>query len=460
METIGVVQLIAFFVLLLLAAFFSSAESAYSSVSKLRIKSLADEGNKKAQKVYALLEQPSKMLTSVFIANLTILIAIATITTLFTINTFGYSYVLLSISIVSIIVIVFAELTPKFIASTYADKLSLAYIDLISAFTKIMSPFSFVFNGISQGILKLFNIKPEETNYKITEDELLTIVDESHKEGVIESEERKMIANVVDFGDSITKDVMVPRTDIKFGSIDMSYDELAAIFYEFKFTRIPIYSDSRDNVVGIINLKDLFFNVKNPDDFSIEDIMREPYFTYEYKRTFELFHEMKTKSIAIAIVLDEYGETAGLVTLEDLIEEIVGEIRDEYDEDEEDDIQVIGDNKFLIDGNTNVDDINDALGTELEPIEYENIAGHMIYLFDHLPKEGETVTEQNVVLTVDSIEKNRISKIRLEILPEEDENYEDTDVESIYHEDLDDENSDNNFDNYDEGFYNDTDKAD
>ena len=186
-----------------------------------------------------------------------------------------------------------------------------------------------------------------------------------------------------------------------------------------KYTRIPIYSESRDNIVGILNLKDLFFNVKDPSEFSIEEIMREPFFTYEYKRTFELFTEMKTNSITIAIVLDEYGETAGLVTLEDLIEEIVGEIRDEYDEDEEDAIQVIGDNEYLIDGSTIVDEINETLGIELEPIEYENIAGHMIYLFDHLPEEGETVVEQNVLLTVDTIVKNRIEKVRLKILPED-----------------------------------------
>lgn len=442
MDTIGVTQLIAFIILLLLAAFFSSAESAYSSVNKLRIKSLADEGNKRAIKVHDLLEHPSKMLSSILIANIIVIVAATTITTMFTIDTFGRSYVIPSIIIISILIIIFSEVTPKFMATAYSEQLSMSYINIIFILIKVMSPLSFVFSGIAHWLLKLFNVKPQESTYKITEDELLTIVDASHKEGVIESEERNMIANVVDFGDSVSKDIMVPRTDIKFGSIDMSYEELAEIFSLYKFTRIPIYSDSRDNVVGILNLKDLFFNVKDPNDFSLEDIMREPYFTYEYKRTFELFHEMKTNSIAIAIVLDEYGETAGLVTLEDLIEEIVGEIRDEYDEDEEDEIQVVSETEFLIDGNTNVDDINDALGTELEPVEYENIAGHMIYLFDHLPDEGETVTEQNVVLTVDSIEKNRISKVRLEILPDEEQDQED-DSNNKYSNDIDEDSIDN-----------------
>ncbi|NMB44145.1 MAG: HlyC/CorC family transporter [Clostridiales bacterium] len=425
MDTSGVTQLVVIFILILLAAFFSSAESAFSSVNKLRIKTLADEGNNKALKVYDLLEQPSRLLSSVLIANIILVVAAATLTTVFAIEYLGSSYIVLSLIVLTILVLIIGEITPKFIANAFPENIAMAYVNIIFLFTKIMAPFSYVFNGTARGLLKLFKVDLEKETFTITEDELLTIVDASHEEGIIESEERRMITNVVDFGDSVTKDVMVPRADIIFGSDTMSYEELVDIFSIYKYTRIPIYSDSRDNVVGILNLKDLFFNVKDPSEFSIEEVMREPYFTYEYKRTFELFHEMKTNSIAIAIVLDEYGETAGLVTLEDLIEEIVGEIRDEYDEDEEDAIQVIGEDEYLIDGSTNVDEINEALGIDLEPLEYENIAGHMIYLFDHLPEEGETVVEQNILLTVDTIDKNRIEKIRLKILPD------DTDYEEL-----------------------------
>jgi putative hemolysin len=425
LDTSGVTQLVVIFILILLAAFFSSAESAFSSVNKLRIKTLADEGNNKALKVYDLLEQPSRLLSSVLIANIILVVAAATLTTVFAIEYLGSSYIVLSLIVLTILVLIIGEITPKFIANAFPENIAMAYVNIIFLFTKIMAPFSYVFNGTARGLLKLFKVDLEKETFTITEDELLTIVDASHEEGIIESEERRMITNVVDFGDSVTKDVMVPRADIIFGSDTMSYEELVDIFSIYKYTRIPIYSDSRDNVVGILNLKDLFFNVKDPSEFSIEEVMREPYFTYEYKRTFELFHEMKTNSIAIAIVLDEYGETAGLVTLEDLIEEIVGEIRDEYDEDEEDAIQVIGEDEYLIDGSTNVDEINEALGIDLEPLEYENIAGHMIYLFDHLPEEGETVVEQNILLTVDTIDKNRIEKIRLKILPD------DTDYEEL-----------------------------
>lgn len=449
MDTIGVTQLIIILLLILIAAFFASVEAAFSSVNKLRIKTLADEGDKQSSKVYDLLHQSAKMFISILIANIIIVVVATTLTIVFTENTLGSSYVILGLLIFSVLFIILGGIIPKFIAKAYSERIVMSCVDIICVFTKIMTPFTFVFNGISHGLLKLFKFEPKKDTYRITEDELLTLVDASHEEGIIENEERKMIANVVDFGDSVVKDVMVPRTDIIFASDTMSYDELVGIFSNHKYTRIPIYSDSRDNVIGILNLKDLFLKVKDSDKFLLEEIMREPYYTYEYKRTFELFNDMRANSIAISIVLDEYGETAGIVTLEDLIEEIVGEIRDEYDGDEEDDIQMISESEFLIDGNTNVDEINDALGLELEPVEYENIAGHMIYLLDRIPEEGESITESNILLTVESTSKNRIDKIRLEILPEDivDESSEDTteepteDIKNEPSEDMIDESS-------------------
>lgn len=434
MNTNEVAQLIVLLILILLAAFFSSAESAYSSVNKLRIRSLAEEGNKKAIKVMDLLEHASKMLSAILIGNIIVTVVAAAITTSLAINKWGNSYVIPSILLLTILILVFGEVTPKLVATAYSEELSLAYVGIIYAYTKLLTPITFIFSSISKGLIQVFSINLSKETTTITEDELLTIVDVSHQEGVIESEERKMITNVVDFGDSVTKDVMVPRTDMVFGSVDMTYEELVAIFSIHKYTRIPIYSGTRDNVIGIINLKDLFFNTKSLSDFTIHDIMREPYFTYEYKGTAELFHEMKKGSIAIAIVIDEYGETAGLVTLEDLIEEIVGEIRDEYDEDEEDDIQKISDREFLVDGNTNLDEINETLGINLQSEEYESIAGYIIFLLDHIPEEGERVTDKNINLTVDSIIKNRVDKVRIEVLPddmEDNENLEPLKTENI-----------------------------
>jgi magnesium and cobalt exporter, CNNM family len=429
LDTSEVAQLLALLILIILSAFFSSAETAFSSVNKLRIRNLAEDGNEKAIKINKLLEHPSGMLSAILIANIIVTISAAAIAANFSINRFDNVFVVIAaVAIITVLILIFGEITPKFIANTYPEELSMSYIGFVYVFTKIMSPISFLFNRIAQGLLLLFRINLSKNTSTITEDDLLTIVDASHEEGVIESEERKMITNVVDFGDSVTKDVMVPRADMIFGEVSMSYNELAEIFSTYKYTRLPIYSGSRDNVVGIINLKDMFFYNGDKDNFSIKDVMREPYFTYEYKRTSELFNNMREESNAIAIVLDEYGETAGLITLEDLIEEIVGEIRDEYDEDEEDDIQIISDNEYLVDGNTNLDEINEALEIDLESEEYESIAGYIIYFLDRIPDVGETIIEKNIKLTVDSIDKNRIDKVRIEILPTQEDDERDMDL--------------------------------
>ena len=258
-------------------------------------------------------------------------------------------------------------------------------------------------------------VDPKKKYTTMTENELRTIVDVSHEEGVIESEERKMITNVVDFGDSLAKDVMVPRISMAFANIDMTYSELIAVFQEEKYSRLPVYSEEKDDIIGIINLKDVFFFHGDEADFHVNDYMREPYYTYEFKKTSELLHEMRKESISMAIVLDEYGATAGLITVEDLLEEIVGEIRDEYDEDEEDVITQINEKEYLADGAAKLDEINEFIGLSLDSDDYDSIAGHIIHLLDHLPEEGEKITENNATFTVIKVDKNRIDKVKIEL---------------------------------------------
>ena len=237
---------------------------------------------------------------------------------------------------------------------------------------------------------------------------------------LIFGEERQMITNVVDFGDSMAKDVMVPKMDVGFVSADISYQELFEVYKELRHTRMPVYSESRDNVIGIINVKDLFFYEDARDKFDVTTIMREPYFTYEYKKISELFFEMKKESIPLAVVLDEYGATAGILTLEDLIEEIVGEIRDEYDTNEEDEITKIDDENFILLGIAKLDDINDELGIDLESEDYDSIAGHIINLLDHFPKAGETVQDEYAEYRVLEATNNRIDKVKVHLLPQKD----------------------------------------
>ncbi|BBF41507.1 magnesium and cobalt efflux protein CorC [Lachnospiraceae bacterium KM106-2] len=415
--------------LLLLSAFFSSAETALTTVNKLRMRSLAEEGNKKAKTVCKLIEDPSKMLGAILIGNNIVNLTASSITTTFATNLAHSNGLGLDASIVigiatgvlTFLILLFGEITPKNLATMYAENLSLKYGNVIYFLTQLLTPIIFLINKISNGFQIILGFDPNKKTSAITENELRTIVEVSHEEGVIESEERRMITNVVDFGDSLTKDVMIPRVDVEFASIDLTYDELVEAFSQEKYSRLPVYSENTDDIVGIINLKDIFFYDGDREKFSIESIMREPYFTYEFKHTSELLIEMRRESISMAVVLDEYGATVGIITMEDLLEEIVGEIRDEYDEDEQDPIQPVSDNEFLVDGNTKLDDINEILGTDIESEDYDSIAGHIICLLDHLPDNGETVTDGPLTMTVEAVDKNRIDKIRIKIDPDYEE---------------------------------------
>lgn len=429
MDSSDASKLLILFILLLFSAFFSSAETCLTTVNKMRLKSMADEGNKKAALVLKLISNQTKMLSSILIGNNIVNLSASSLATTFAINLAkksGFSNATSLITgaatgIITILVIIFGEILPKSIATMNADKMSLIYSKPIYTLTVILGPFAYIFDKFSKLLLKIFHIDITKQP-AITENELRTIVDVSHKEGVIESEERQMITNVVDFGDSLAKDVMVPKMDVEFVELGLTYDELIESYSKEKFTRMPVYDDSRDNVVGIINLKDIFFYQGDKKDFKISDVMREAYFTYEYKKISELFFEMKEASIPMAIVLDEYGSTSGILTIEDLIEEIVGEIRDEYDANEEDDITKTDDGDYILLGVAKLDDIDEELGIKIESEDYDSIAGHIINLLDHFPDAGETVSDDYAEYTVLEAAKNHIDKVKLHLLPKPEDN--------------------------------------
>ncbi len=406
-------QPIILFILFILSAFFTCSEAALNGVNKLRIRSLEDDDIRGAKTVSKLIEEPRKMLSTILICkNVTKLSASALATTM-TIRYWGNEWVGLSIGVLILLYLTFGSILPKTISTIFPEKVAFVIAGPIYLLTKLLTPLVYVLIKFCNAVMFLFHIDAQAKTSPITETELRTLLDYSHEEGVIESEERRMITNVVDFGDALAKDVMVPRTDMAFANVELTYDELVQAFSEEKYTRMPVYSETRDNVIGIVNLKDVFFYHGNKEDFNIINVMREPYFTYEYKKTSELLIEMRRNSISQAIVLDEYGATVGLITIEDLLEEIVGDIRDEYDDDEEDSIQALSENEYLVDGFTKLDEINEALGLELESDDYDSIAGHIIYLLDHLPEEGETVTDNHVVFTVASVDKNRVDKVHI-----------------------------------------------
>lgn len=403
--------------LLGLSAFFSSAETSLTTVNKIRMKSLADQGDKKAIRLLKVIDDSGKMLSAILIGNNIVNISASALATTIALSIWGNAAVGIATGLLTILVLLFGEITPKTLATLYAEKIALNYAGIILMLMRVLTPVIFLINKLSYLCLRILHIDPSGTMKSITEHELRTIVDVSHEEGVIESDERQMIYNVFDFGDSMAKDIMVPRVDMISIDIDSTYEEIIEVFKQEKFTRLPVYEENPDNVIGIINVKDLLF-YESSSQFHIQNIIREPYFTYEYKKTSELMVEMRQDSINFTIVLDEYGATAGLITLEDLLEEIVGEIRDEYDKDEEDLIREVNSREYIIEGSMKLDDINDALNLEFESEDYDSIGGFIIERLDHLPTEGESVTtEEGIRLVVDMVDKNRIDKVHL-YLPE------------------------------------------
>lgn len=414
MEPGDAAKLIFLFILLLLSAFFSSAETAFTCLNKIRIKSMADEGSKKAALVLSLLEKQDKFLSTILIGNNLVNIGASSLTTTMVIDHFGNAAVGIATGILTLLVLLFGEITPKTLASIKAEKIAFIYAPFINLLMIILTPVTFIVSYLSKGVMFIFRIDPSKAKPQMTENELLTIVDASVEDGVIESEEQEMITNVVDFGDTLAKDVMVPSINMECVPTDITYDDLITRFSVNQYSRMPVYKDSKDNIIGIIWAKDLLVKYKSDCPFDITQYMREPFFTYEFKKTSELMSELKAKYKSIAIVLDEYGATAGLITIEDLIEEIVGEIRDETDLDEVDSVKQISDNVFECTGVASLEDINKECGLSIESDDYDSIAGHVIHLMNHLPKVNESITDNGTKYTVLATGRNRITKIRIE----------------------------------------------
>lgn len=412
-----IVQLIILILLLLLSAFFSSSETALTTVNKIRMRTLSESGNKRADRVLRVTDDSGKMLSAILIGNNIVNLSASSLATSLAIHYLGNVGAGIATGILTFLILIFGEVTPKTLATIKADSIALAIAGIIDVLMKILTPVIFIINKLSMGLLFLLRINPKDGSQQMTEEELRTIVDVGQETGVIENEERNMIHNLFDFGDAEAKEIMVPRIDMTFVQVDATYQEVLDVFRQDMFTRLPVYEDTTDNVIGIINMKD-FLLEQDDETFSVRSMLRDPYFTYEHKNTADLFLEMRKSSISLAIVLDEYGVTAGLITLEDLLEEIVGEIRDEYDADEEDDITQISDREFYVLGSANLDDVSDALRYSFESDDYDTIGGYCLGLLGHLPEKNEIIiTDDNVLLRIDRMDKNRIERVYIK-LPE------------------------------------------
>ena len=393
-----IIQLFTIILLILLSAFFSSAETALTTVNKFTLRSMADNGNKRAARVLKLISNSDKLISTILIGNNIVNISASALATTLTTNLFGSKAVGIATGILTLLILLFGEITPKTLAQNNSVKMSILYVDVVRFLVYIFTPFVFIINKISHVIFWILRMDTNESAKSITEDELITMVNVSEEEGVIENKEKEMITNVVDFGDSRVRDIMIPRADVTMVPVTASYDELLKQYMEVPYTRLPVYKDSRDNVIGILHVKDLFFYKATHDinNFDVAKIIREPLYVYEFQKTNDLLTNMKSSSNSIGIVLDE------------------------YDDAEHNNIVKIDDTHYSIDGGIKLDDLNDALDLDIESEDYDSIGGYIIQLLDHLPAVGDTASDGVISCKVTKLDKKRVSRVLLEILPQPD----------------------------------------
>lgn len=432
-------KLLLLFALIFVNAFFAMSEIAIISLNDTKIERLAEEGDKKAKKIIRLTENSSNFLSMIqigvtlagFLTSAAAADSFAPILTnavaplmpgipVGIIDT--VSLVLITI-VISYFSLVLGELVPKKIAMQKAEKISYKIVGFLLVFMKITKPVVKVLAFSTNTIVRLFGIDPTADEEKVTEEEILMMVDVGEESGVIENTQAEMISNIFELDDIDAGDIMTHRVDMTAVEADEAVSEVIKVAIADGYSRIPVYDDDPDNIIGMVYIKDLlgYIGKEIPMDKSIREVMREAYFVPETKKCGQLFTEMSEKHIQMAIVVDEYGGTAGLVTIEDIIESIVGNIQDEYD-DEDEEIAKINDTTFTVEGNTDIDEVDELVGAELPQDDYDTLAGFIISRLGYLPKDGDmdTVEYENLKFTVLSVEDKRIAKVRIDITPRDD----------------------------------------
>ncbi len=414
MDTDSIIQFIVIIILLSLSSFFSSAETAFTTVNKIRIRSLIESGNKRAEKVEKIIGNSGKMLSAILIGNNVVNLSASTLTTSLVIKLWGNYATGIATGIITLLVLIFGEISPKTLATHYSEKIALAYAPVIASLMYILTPVIFIVDNLAGMFLKLFGVDSTSAKHSITEAELRTFVDVSHEDGVIEQDEKEIIKNLFDFGDSKAKDVMIPRIDMTLIDVEADYLDVINTYKETKYSRFPVYSETPDNVVGILYIKDLI-TAPTGQAFKLKNILRQPFFVYEQKNTSDLFKEMQKNSISIAIVIDEYGSSVGMITTEDLLEEIVGDIRDEYDQDEEEEFMQLAPDTYRIDASYKLDDINNEIGSNLQSDDNDSIGGYITEKLDRIPKAGERFAIDNFEFIIENATKARIDSVIMKV---------------------------------------------
>lgn len=400
--------------LLFFSAFFSMSETALMSMSKIRLRNLVENHVKHAKLTQDLLDHPNQLLGTILVGNNLVNIAASAIATSIAIYFWDNKGVGIATFLMTLLILIFGEITPKNIAIDYTEEIVLFIAPIMNVFVKIFSPIVWVLTNFTNGLLHLFGLNKQEKKPLITEEELKTIVEVSSQEGVLESDEKEIIDNIFEYSDMRVKDIMIQRMDIVAVDVSATYEEVVAAFGEKQFSRIPVYEDTIDNIVGVLYAKDLFFiPVEKIKQFDIKKYMREPFYTYEFIKISDFFRRMQGDRIHIAIVLDEYGGVAGIITMEDIIESILGDINDEYDPQDEEDIVCIKEGEYLVNGSVRLEDLNEEIGTHFESEDFESIGGFILGILGRIPRTGEIINYESIRFVIEKVDKSRIMKIRL-----------------------------------------------
>ena len=415
MDSAQIMNIISLIILLILSSLFSCSETAFLSVSKIKIRTLAEEGNKKAKLVESLLDNQDRLLSAILVGNNLVNIGASSLTTATIMAIFGdgAQTVAIATGVVTLCILIFGEITPKSLATQNADKLVFALAPFIRFVCIITKPVVFVLNIITGFIIKLLGGN-QEHGPSLTEEELKTIVTVGHEEGVLEKEEKEMIHNVFEFGETEIKEIMTPRIHVESLPDDCTYDELMNVYHDAQYSRYPIHDESFDEIIGVLNMKDLLFIDIDKEHFDVKKYMRDTFVVYEFNQVNDVFASMRKNHATLAIVLDEYGVMSGIVTFEDIVEEIVGEIDDEYDE-VNDSIIKINDHEYLVDGSLNLNEVNDEIDTHFESEDFESIGGLVLGEFSGVPKIKDQIEFPGVTIIIEKMHKNRIELLRLKI---------------------------------------------
>jgi CBS domain containing-hemolysin-like protein len=416
--------LVTFFILLGLSAFFSASETALTAINKIKLKHLVKHKVKNAFLLQKLLEKPRDLLTTILFGNTLVNIANSILGAIF------FTFIFNKIGVTSIfwktvsttifmtfVILTFGEVLPKTFAIIYSEKIALFIVKIINILVVLAKPITCIFEGISIFIFKTYGIDYKTVSKLLTQDEIKTIVSIGEEEGVIQKREKTLIKNIFEFSKTTVKEIMTPRTDTIFVDGESSIKDTIHLIIEHGHSRVPVYEEKIDNILGVVYAKDLL-SVASIEETSVKKFIREAIFIPETQSIEKLLQQMKKSKFHIAMVIDEYGGVSGIVTLEDILEEIIGEIQDEHDQYENPDFLLIGENHYLIDAGINIDDLSDELNFDFPKEEdYDTIGGFVLYLLGRIPHKGEIIKYKNLEFKIKEIVKRRILKLEIKKYP-------------------------------------------